>query len=116
MHSRTARSPRCAALALFAGATALGATAVCLTGGLSAQTRFRVGVDLVQADAVVLDADGRPATRLTMADFTLTVDGQPRAIDSIDYVDAGASPASRAIEAAKPHDAAPQPSTERHIV
>jgi VWFA-related protein len=116
MRSPTARSPRCAASALFAGALAWGATAVCLSGGVSAQTRFRGGVDLVQADAVVLDADGRPATGLTVADFTLSVDGQPRAIDSLDYVDAGASHASRTIEATKPHDTAPRPSTERHIV
>ncbi len=62
---------------------------------LWAQNRFRGGIDLVEADAVVLGADGRAATGLTVADFVLSVDGQPRAIESVEYVDAATGGAER---------------------
>jgi VWFA-related protein len=116
MHSLIARSRWCAPLAMLAGAVALGAMAAYLSGHVSAQTRFRGGVDLVEADAVVLDDNGRPVPGLTAVDFTLTVDGQARAIESVDYVEARASNASRQIEAASPHDATPQRAPTRHVV
>jgi VWFA-related protein len=70
-------------LALFAAAL--------VVHGLSAQTRFKTGIDLVEADAVVVDASGRPVRDLGPADFTLTVDGKPRAIESVAYVDVSAA-------------------------
>src|SRR5215207_6519109 len=47
---------------------------------------FRAGVDLVTVDAIVVDKDGRPVTGLTADDFTLVVDGKPRAIDAFELV------------------------------
>ena len=60
-------------------------------GRPSDQTVFRGGIDLVQADAVVLDAQGRPVPTLKASDFTLLVDGQPRDIESVEYIDASAT-------------------------
>ena len=47
---------------------------------------FRSGVDLVPVDVSVIDREGRPVRDLTVADFTLTVDGRPRAIVSASFV------------------------------
>src|SRR5262249_38051692 len=57
----------------------------------AAQVVFRAGVDLVEVDAAVVGADGRPILGLTSADFVLRVDGQPRAIESVDYINAVAT-------------------------
>jgi VWFA-related protein len=54
----------------------------------TAQVVFRGGVDLVEVDAIVVSADGRPALGLTAADFALKVDGQLRSIESVEYIDA----------------------------
>jgi VWFA-related protein len=48
---------------------------------------FGADVDLVAVDVNVVDAQGKPVRRLTPEDFTLTVDGKPRAIASLEYVD-----------------------------
>ncbi len=45
---------------------------------------------VLQVDAVVTDADGRPAPRLTAADFDLSVDGKSKPITSFSFV--GAQP------------------------
>jgi VWFA-related protein len=115
MHPLTARRC-CVTLAMCVWALALERTAVFPGSRPSAQTRFRGGVDLVEADALVLDADGHPAPGLTPADFTLTVDGQPRAIESVDYVAAGMPGAPHDTGAASPTGAAPQRSALRHVV
>src|ERR1051326_5311864 len=47
---------------------------------------FRTGVDLVQVDVSVLDANRRPVHGLTAADFTLTEDGVPQTIDVVSEV------------------------------
>ncbi len=83
---------------------------------LSAQNRFRGGIDLVEADAVVLGADGRPAAGLTAADFSLSVDGQQRAIESVEYVDAAAGGASRTNTAPGSPAALLASRPQRHIV
>jgi VWFA-related protein len=43
---------------------------------------FRSGVDLVQLDVVVLDAERRPVEGLTAADFTVLDDGRPRPLQA----------------------------------
>ena len=43
---------------------------------------------VLQVDAVVTDADGRPAPRLTAADFDLSVDGKSKPITSFSFVSA----------------------------
>ncbi len=65
--------------------------ACCLaaSAGLMAQqatTTFKTGVDLVPVDVSVVDRNGRPVNDLTTADFTLTVDGKPRAVASASYI------------------------------
>src|SRR6188474_1272257 len=54
--------------------------------GHAQQPVFRAGVDLVTVDAIVVDKDGRPVTGFTADDFTLTVDGKPRAIDAFELI------------------------------
>jgi len=48
---------------------------------------IRINVNLVQVDAVVTDAAGRPVTDLRADDFELLQDGKPRAITSFEFVD-----------------------------
>ncbi|HEY2150943.1 MAG TPA: VWA domain-containing protein [Vicinamibacterales bacterium] len=107
-----------AAIARLAGAIVIVLIAAIRSGPNrpSAQARFRGGIDLVEADAIVLSADGRAATGLTAADFTLSVDGQSRAIESVEYVDAAAGGPSRP-NTARGATAAPSPRPpQRHIV
>src|SRR5260221_7563983 len=56
---------------------------------------FPAAVDIVAVDVNVVDAQGLPVRRLTPHDFTLAVDGKPRALASVEYVDldGGAEPA-----------------------
>ena len=51
------------------------------------QPTFKARVELVTADVTVVDKDGRPVTDLGQADFTVRVDGAPRAIASAQFVD-----------------------------
>ena len=48
---------------------------------------FKARVELVTADVTVVDKDGRPVTDLSQADFAVRVDGAPRAIASVQFVD-----------------------------
>jgi VWFA-related protein len=50
------------------------------------QPTFKARVELVTADVTVVDGDGRPATDLGLEDFTVRVDGAPRAIVSVQFV------------------------------
>src|SRR3954464_465380 len=74
-----------------------------LAAGASAQeqqpprTTFKSTVDLVPVDVNVLDKSGRPVSDLTSADFSLTVDGQPRRIASTQFISV-----ERAVETAPP--------------
>ncbi len=47
---------------------------------------FRSAVDAVAVDVSVVDDQGRPVRGLKVDDFELTVDGQPRQINSADFV------------------------------
>src|SRR5262245_26119758 len=51
---------------------------------------IRIDVNLVQVDAVVTDAKGKPVTDLKVEDFELLQDGQPQKITSFDFVDLAA--------------------------
>jgi VWFA-related protein len=46
---------------------------------------FRAGVDLVAVDAVVVDRDGYPVPGLTPTDFLVEIDGQRRAVRTLEY-------------------------------
>ena len=48
---------------------------------------FKARVELVTADVTIVDRDGRPVTDLGQEDFTVRVDGAPRAIASVQFVD-----------------------------
>src|SRR5262245_37593036 len=64
---------------------------------------IRINVNLVQVDAIVTDAAGKPVTDLKIEDFELLQDGKPRPISTFEFVDVR-SPASRG----NPRQAAPQ--------
>ena len=57
--------------------------------GLSARVQqppvFKTRVDLVTVDATVVDRDGRPVEGLQADDFTVTVDGRPRRIVTVEF-------------------------------
>jgi VWFA-related protein len=50
------------------------------------QPVFRSGVDLVTVDVLVVDKEGHPIPDLTAGDFTVTVDGKPRRIASVEHL------------------------------
>src|SRR5262245_10545751 len=64
---------------------------------------IRINVNLVQVDAIVTDATGRPVTDLKVDDFELLQDGKPRPITTFEFVDLK-SPAARG----NPQQATPQ--------
>jgi len=47
---------------------------------------FRGGTELVAVDFLAIDADGRPIGDLKAGELTLTVDGKPRAIESLKFL------------------------------
>lgn len=57
---------------------------------------FRAGVDLVAVDVSVVDGEGRPVEGLRAEDFSLKVNGTPRAISSVEYIPQGAPVTDRA--------------------
>jgi VWFA-related protein len=68
------------------------ASVVCLLAALfvprllGQQPTFRTGVDLVEIDAVVTDAQGNPVTGLTAEDFEVREGGKPQAIAAFSEV------------------------------
>jgi VWFA-related protein len=65
---------------------------------------FRIATDVVEVDVQVVDKTGRPITDLAAGDFTLLVDGNPRAITTVDLT-------SYRAEEAPPPAAASDPAT-----
>ncbi|HET9704077.1 MAG TPA: VWA domain-containing protein [Vicinamibacterales bacterium] len=51
------------------------------------QPTFRAGIDLLAIDASVVDAKGTPVTDLSADDFTAVVDGQPRRVVSVRFLE-----------------------------
>ncbi|HEX8688493.1 MAG TPA: VWA domain-containing protein, partial [Pyrinomonadaceae bacterium] len=56
----------------------------------------RITSNLIQVDAVVLDAEGRQVTDLSAEDFELSEDGRPQAITNFSYVDNSPGAAAKA--------------------
>ena len=75
-----------ATLAFLVLGAALGAAPQSQNQPQTQQPVFRSGVDLVTVDALVVDKEGRPIPGLTAEDFTVTVDGKPRRITSVEYM------------------------------
>jgi VWFA-related protein len=70
----------------------------------------RLGVDLVQVDAVVTDKKGRHVTDLKAEDFEVLQDGKPREITHCEYVVAAPEPTAAApARPVAPADAPPPP-------
>ncbi len=52
---------------------------------------FRGGVDLVTLDVTVVDKAGNPVKGLTADDFTVMLEGQPRPVRALDFLEFGSS-------------------------
>lgn len=52
---------------------------------------FTTGTELATVDVGVVDSSGRPVRGLTAADFTLEIDGQPRALRAAEFIRQDAS-------------------------
>jgi VWFA-related protein len=71
---------------------------------------IRIDVNLVQVDAVVTDAKGKPVTDLQASDFEILQDGKPQTISNFSRVESGRRVApARAANSAPGTPAAPVP-------
>lgn len=61
------------------------------------QPVFRGGVDVVAVDVHAIDNKGRPVEDLRAGDFTVAIDGQPRAIASAQYVPVASAVTSQPV-------------------
>ncbi len=77
-------------------------------GAAPQQAVFRSGIDVVAVDVLVVDKNGHPLPDLKPEDFTVTVDGKPRRIASVEFLahyDRFATPPDRtAIPNLRPED------------
>jgi VWFA-related protein len=60
---------------------------VCAVLSGAQQPTFRAGIDLLTVDASVVDEKGQPVTDLSAEDFTAVVDGQPRRVVSVRFLE-----------------------------
>jgi len=74
---------------------------------------FRVEVNYVEVDAFVTDAQGRPVTDLTEADFELLEDGKPQKISTFALVNIPIERPERPLFAGKPIE--PDVQTNEHL-
>lgn len=97
-------TPLARALATFSGAVGV---AGIVSAGAAAQPAalFRSGVDLVMVDVSVHDDEGRPVEGLGPDDFVLAVDGRPRRIASVQFVDRRPPAARRPVPGAQDYSA-----------
>jgi VWFA-related protein len=65
---------------------------------------FRGGTTLVQVDAIVADASGRPIDDLTAADFTVLDDGRPVVIDRVRFLGAAEYGGDPTLAPIRTHD------------
>lgn len=66
------------------------------------QVAFRATAELVQFDAVVLDAARHPVTTLTLDDFEVRQDGSPMVLRDVVFIDRASRHAARVIGGADP--------------
>lgn len=57
-----------------------------------AQPRFRSGAEVIAIDVTVIGRDGTPVAGLTAADFDVSVEGKPRAIQSAQFLRSDPAP------------------------
>jgi len=64
---------------------------------------FRSGVEVMEVDVTVVDAQGRPIRDLRAPEFTVTVDGQPRRVVSAEFISDSTVPSSQPAAAPDPY-------------
>jgi VWFA-related protein len=57
-----------------------------LASGVAARQVIRSSTDLISIDVQVVDRDGNPITGLTRDQFSVEIDGKPRAVSVLDFV------------------------------
>lgn len=100
------------AAALIAAVTGLGAA----QAHPAPKPQYQSGVDVILVDVTVLDRGGNPVATLGAGDFTVTVDGRPRRIQSVRLVQSGSAAATPAAGAPTPKANAALPSGPRSFV
>ena len=71
-----------------------------------AQPRFRAGAEVIAIDVTVIDRTGAPVGDLAAADFTVTVEGKPRAIQSAQFLRSDTSRTVSRVDESSNADAA----------
>ncbi len=64
-----------------------------LAAGAQQPPSFRAATELVVVDVAVVGKDGEPVRGLQASDFAVTIDGKPRVVRTLEYVDESAAPA-----------------------
>jgi VWFA-related protein len=77
---------------------------------------FRGGVTLVTLDVTAVDKDGRPVKGLKADDFTITLEGQPRPVQTVDFIEFGSGLSAAPAGAAAPGKPDASPRRERRVV
>ena len=73
---------------------------------------FRSGVELIEVDASILDRDGNPIEDLRTADFSVTVDGEARAVVQAQFISLRAPAESTLLADFPAEDAAHSSNTD----
>ncbi len=58
---------------------------------------FRGGVNIVTLDVTAVDKDGKPVQGLTAADFNVTLEGQTRPVQTVDFIEFGSGTSRAAV-------------------
>jgi VWFA-related protein len=77
---------------LLIGFLLLASHAAAQTSPQPPAARFRSGAEVIAIDVTVIGKDGSPVAGLTAADFDITVEGKPRAIQSAQFLGSDSSP------------------------
>jgi VWFA-related protein len=95
-------------------------SAVALAASLHAQQPqtpvFRSGVNLVTLDVTAVDKDGKPIRGLKADDFVVTLEGQPRPVQTVDFIEFGSGAAAATAAPAAGAKAATSPRRERRVI
>ncbi|HSK10963.1 MAG TPA: hypothetical protein VK911_15380, partial [Vicinamibacterales bacterium] len=75
---------------------ALAVVALLGRGGQAQQPSFRAATELIVVDVSVVGKDGAPVVGLQEPDFVVKIDGQPRRVRSLKYIDESVPPGSGA--------------------
>ena len=70
---------------------ALAVAAISALGVQAQQPAFRAGTELVVVDVSVVGKDGTPVRGLQESDFEVTIDGKPRRVRTLQYIDESAA-------------------------